>query len=374
MLRLLACCAPEQIPLHLLLQPRSELTGSLPAELAAELAALLDDPLAADDAVASLRRFSLVSPPREGLVSVHRLVQAVTLGQLPADQAQSWWQAARSLIEAALPSDADQPGTWAVFATLLPHAEVALPADGGGMARITDFLGYSGNYAAARALQQRKADALQRMLGAEHPDTLAARARLTAWTGAAGDPATARDQFAALLPAMERVLGAEHPDALYIRADLARQTGKAGDPAAARDQFAALLQIHERVSGAEHTSTLFVRANLALWTGAAGDPAGARDQLAALLPVMKRVLGAEHQETLHACAGLARWTGKAGNTAAARDQLAALLPVMERVLGTEHHDAVTARPQCRWLPISGATCQALRSNPADKPRTNDQKA
>lgn len=30
--------------------------------------------------------------------------------------------------------------------------------------------------------------------------------------------------------------------------------------------------------------------------------------------------------------------------------------------------------QCRLLPISDATCQVLRPNPADKPRTDDQKA
>ena len=40
----------------------------------------------------------------------------------------------------------------------------------------------------------------ERVLGPEHPDTLAARASLAYWTGQAGDAAAARDQFAALLP------------------------------------------------------------------------------------------------------------------------------------------------------------------------------
>jgi len=56
----------------------------------------------------------------------------------------------------------------------------------------------------------------------------------------AGDPAAARDQLTALLPIRERVLGAEHPDTLDTRHILAYWTGMAGDPAAARDQLTPL--------------------------------------------------------------------------------------------------------------------------------------
>ena len=89
LLRLLAFCAPEAIPLRLLLQPRPGLAGSS-AEVAPVLAPLLEDPLAASDAVAALRRYSLITPAGDGLVSVHRLVQAVTLDQMPAEVASQW--------------------------------------------------------------------------------------------------------------------------------------------------------------------------------------------------------------------------------------------------------------------------------------------
>src|SRR5450755_2738517 len=55
-------CAPETIPLSLLLQSRPELAESFGPEVAALLVPLLEDPLAADDAVAALRRYSLISP------------------------------------------------------------------------------------------------------------------------------------------------------------------------------------------------------------------------------------------------------------------------------------------------------------------------
>ena len=46
LLRLLACCAPEAIPLRLLLQPRPGLADEFGAEVAAVLVPLLEDELA----------------------------------------------------------------------------------------------------------------------------------------------------------------------------------------------------------------------------------------------------------------------------------------------------------------------------------------
>ena len=67
LLRLVACCAAEDIPLDLLL--RSGLAaGDFDAVVAPLLVPLLVDDLARDEAMAGLRRFSLISAPRGGLV------------------------------------------------------------------------------------------------------------------------------------------------------------------------------------------------------------------------------------------------------------------------------------------------------------------
>jgi Tetratricopeptide repeat len=343
LLQLLACYAPEAIPVRLLLKPRQAIVAQLGEEVAQVLAPLLEDPLAARDAIAALSRYSLVTLAADGTVSVHRLVQAVTTDRMPDEVARQWQQAAASLIEAALPSDPQDPGCWPVFAALLPHAQAAVDPASYGMYRLARYLGASGSYTAALAVQRQVLRAWEGTRGTEHPDTLSARASLATWTGEAGDAAGARDQFAALLPVRERVSGAEHPGTLTTRANLARWTGAAGDAAGARDQFAALLPVIERVLGAEHPRTLTVRANLATWTGETGDAAGARDQYIALLPVRERVSGAEHPGTLTTRSNLAAWTGQAGDAAGARDQYAALLPVRERVLGAEHPGTLTAR-------------------------------
>jgi Domain of unknown function (DUF4062)/Tetratricopeptide repeat len=256
LLLLLAFCAPEAIPLRLLLQDRPGLAERLSPEVAGVLMPLLEDELAAADAVAALRRYSLARPAGAGAVSVHRLVQVVTADQMPDELRDAWRRAAAAVIEAALPDDSRQPGTWPVFAALLPHAQAALTGDSSGMTRIASYLGYSGSYVAARELSQRMLDARVRVLGPEHPDTLTTRHNLARWTGEAGDAARARDQYAALLPIDERVLGPEHPRTLDTRGSLANYTGQAGDAAGARDQYAALLPIEERVLGPEHPRTL----------------------------------------------------------------------------------------------------------------------
>jgi hypothetical protein len=336
LLHLLACCAPEAIPLDRLMQPRPDIGGVLGAEISPVLVPLMNDPLALDDAIVALRRYSLISPLHEGTVSVHRLVQAVTLAQLTDEQAMAWRRAAGFLIEAALPSDPRQSATWPAYSALLPHARAALTYASDGLAKVAIYLGQSGNYAAARQLQQHIVADREQVLGAEHPETLEARGRLADWIGQSGEAARARDLHVALLAVYERVLGAEHPRTLTERDNVGRWTGKAGDFGRARDMYAALLPVRLRVSGPDDPDTLLARSRLARWTGQAGDPVSARDQYAALLPAFQRVLGAENFETLALRANMATMSGQAGDAVGARDQLTALLPVMERVLGSDH--------------------------------------
>ncbi|WP_349305855.1 tetratricopeptide repeat protein [Pseudofrankia sp. DC12] len=62
----------------------------------------------------------------------------------------------------------------------------------------------------------------QRVLGFDHPRTLATRANLARVRGEPGDPGGAVPAFEQLLADFQRVLGADHPEALIIRNDLAR--------------------------------------------------------------------------------------------------------------------------------------------------------
>ncbi|MEU7889854.1 tetratricopeptide repeat protein [Microbispora bryophytorum] len=325
-LRVLACYAPDELPCTVL----HGLDGADPAEVA--------------EALGVLASYSMITRSPDGqAVSVHRLVQAVTLAGLSGHERAEARRTAADLLDAALPEDPEHTSSWPVYAKLLPHARVALPAESPGMRAVVGYLLTSGDYRTAETLQQRHASALQEVLGHNHPATLTARANLAYLTGVVGDVVGARDLFAELVPVRERVLGAEHPATLTARTNLAMWTGEAGDAGAARDLFAALVPVRERVSGPEHPDTLTDRGNLARWTGEAGDAIAARDLFAELVPVRERVSGPEHPATLTARASLASWTGMAGEAGAARDLFAELVPVRERVSGPEHPDTLTAR-------------------------------
>ncbi|NUW42456.1 FxSxx-COOH system tetratricopeptide repeat protein [Nonomuraea rhodomycinica] len=358
LLRLLACYAPEAVPYRLLLAPTDRFNpqGLLDSgsDGITEPLALPHGDLAVNAAVTALRRYCLINRPVGGTVSVHRLVQAVTLDQLTPDQRDIWRCAAGALLTAVIPERPDEPGTWPRFAQLLPHARAVLPLSSPALFAMTQFLGFSGDYRTARTLCQQIHDSELTRLGPEHPQTLSVRCRLGRWTGQAGNAAAARNQLTALIPVVERVLGGEHSETLTARHDFAHWTGEAGDPAGARDQLAALLPVRERVLGAEHPDTLATRSQLAHWTGQAGNSITARDQFTVLLPVRERLLGAEHPETLITRSQLARWTGQAGDATAARDQFAALLPVRERVLGAEHPSTLATRHNlARWTGQAG---------------------
>jgi hypothetical protein len=219
LLRLLAFCAPDAIPLSLLLRPRDGLAGELDRQVAAVLLPLLENELAAKDAMDMLRQYSLVNSPVGGLVSVHRLVQAVTREQMPAELYKAWKEAAANVIQAALPKDPEQKDSWPDFAALVPHAYEALTAESDGFERIALYLGCGGSYAAARDLYRKVVDA-RKILGSDSPDWLCARAKLAEYTGKAGNPVGARDEYAALLPDFIKVHGPEDKVTRSVRRSL----------------------------------------------------------------------------------------------------------------------------------------------------------
>jgi len=132
LVRLLAFLAPEPVPLDLLLTDE-QAAGLLGPEVVAEVGPVLGDPVAAGDAMTALRRYSLVTPAGDGLVLVHRMVQAITRAQLSAEEAGLWGRAATALVELAVPADPELPAAWPVGAVLLPHARAVIDLTSGGM-------------------------------------------------------------------------------------------------------------------------------------------------------------------------------------------------------------------------------------------------
>ena len=105
--------------------------------------------------------------------------------------------------------------------------------------------------------------ASERVLGPEHPDTLASRNNLAAGYRAVGRHQDAITLDEQTLTTRERVLGPEHPDTLTSRNNLAngyQAVGRHQDAITLHEQT---LTTRERVLGPEHPDTLTSRSNLA---------------------------------------------------------------------------------------------------------------
>ena len=152
------------------------------------LASLLEDPLAAGDAIAALRRYSLITPAADGSVSVHRLVQAVTADQMPAELAREWQQATAALIEDAIPADTGLPvtGRYARRCCRTPRRLSPMTAPG--------WPGLPSTSHGAAVTPQPEISSGEYLtlgsgcLGPEHPDTLTARANLAQLDRKGGGP------------------------------------------------------------------------------------------------------------------------------------------------------------------------------------------
>ena len=134
----------------------------------------------------------------------------------------------------------------------------------------------------------------ERVLGPDHPDTLASRNNLANAYQEAGRAAEAIPLHEQTLADRERVLGPDHPDTLTSRNNLAAAYQEAGRAAEAIPLHEQTLADRERVLGPDHPDTLASRNNLAIAYRAAGRAAEAIPLHEQTLADRERVLGPDH--------------------------------------------------------------------------------
>jgi tetratricopeptide (TPR) repeat protein len=191
LLALCAFLAPDDIPRAAL----RDGDGSCPPALAAALR----DPIALGDAIAALRRYSLIDVQDDAL-SVHRLVQAAVRERLSDEERRAWAERAAWLVDQIFPTDIDDPAVWATCKRWLPHARtVAEHASAAGVARpfieqlyarAAKFRRLSGAFPEAEELYKRAIK-----LAGDDENKLAGLYRglaLTLVLGGLGDPKEAR--------------------------------------------------------------------------------------------------------------------------------------------------------------------------------------
>ena len=200
-----------------------------------------------------------------------------------------------------------------------------------------------GSYGPARRLQEEVVEAQARLLGREHPDTLASKNNLAGTLRALGDLDGARRLQEEVVEAQERLLGGENQETLNSKNNLAGTLRALGDLAGARRLEEEVLTARERLFGGEHPDTLTSKNNLAGTLEALGDLEGARRLREEVLEAQERLLGGEHPATLTSKNGLAGTLRALGDLDGARRLEEEVVAARERLLGGEHPDTLTSK-------------------------------
>ncbi len=261
-----------------------------------------------DQAVATLRRYSLVEVTSDGL-SVHRLVQAVTRDRLAEGARRTWAEAAVRLVNHAFPSSiTTDMRTWPQCARLLPHALAAaghaetLEVASEATARLLNQAGVyfrgRAEFGDARVAFERALAIDESAFGPDHPRVAIRVNNLGLVLQALGDLAGARAAFERALAIDEAAYGPDHPEVATDVNNLGSVLRDLGGLAGARAAFERALAIDEAAFGPEHPEVATDVNNLGNVLRDLGDLAGARAAYERALRILQEFLGDDHPRTL----------------------------------------------------------------------------
>ena len=186
-------------------------------------------------------------------------------------------------------------------------------------------------------------DALEVLLGPDHPDALASRNNLAGTYESVGRLIEAIALFERVLADSIRVLGEDHPNTLASRNNLAHAYHAGGRFTEAIALFERVLADSIRVLGEDHPNTLTSRDNLAGACKSEGRLAEATALYEQVLPDRSRVLGEDHPDTLASRNNLAGAYREGGRLIEAIALFERVLADSIRVLGEDHPDTLASR-------------------------------
>ena len=337
LLNLCAFLAPDDIPKSLLTVGDEHLPETL--------ASAVKDEMALNDAIAALKRYSLMTVADDSL-SVHRLVQAVARDRLSYEMRKRWAEAAVRLVNDAFPYDSDDVRTWVVCSALLPHAlaaaghseeiEVAHEATCRLLNQAGLYLGGRAEFSEAKSAYERALEIGEKVYGPDHPNVATMVNNLGLVLRALGDLAGAKNSFERALEIGEKVYGPDHPNVATMVNNLGLVLRALGDLAGAKNSFERALEIGEKVYGPDHPNVATMVNNLGLVLRALGDLAGAKNSFERALEIDEKVYEPDHPNVATDVNNLGMVLQDLGDLAGARKSFERALEIDEKVYGPDH--------------------------------------
>ena len=199
-----------------------------------------------------------------------------------------------------------------------------------------------GVYPEAQRQFERALEMRRRVLGQDHPDTLATMNDLADAYRVQSAFAQAETLLTKVLETQRRVLGEENRDTLTSMNSLATVYLDEGKYAQAEPLLVKALEAQRRVLGPDHPDTLTSLHDLATAYAGEGKPGQAEPLEIQALEARRRVLGEEHPQTIRSMNELANVYRDQGKLAQAERLFNEAVEVQRRVLGDEHSDTLTS--------------------------------
>jgi len=297
LLRLAAFLAADAIP-------RDGLAAA--AEyLPTELAEAVNDTLGLDDAIAALRRYSLVEA-QDSSLSVHRLVQAVVRDRLTEQEHATWAEIAVRVVYEGLSTDLEEGGTGSPDrGRFLPHVHPAADhAEVAGVAReVTEQLLIraakyqleTGAFVASKELLEKARDIAESIHGPDHAHVATIFTKLSRVLGELDDPEALTYAERAL--AIDIALyGEDHPSVARDYNNVAKVLRKRRDLAGAIRNVELALAIDERIYGPDDPELIPRLNDLGFLRRLEGNLDGARQVLESALARGESAWGRDHAD------------------------------------------------------------------------------
>jgi tetratricopeptide (TPR) repeat protein len=360
LLRLLANLADAPIPYELLLYPPTlSSSGLFPGISGNRLWRVLQ----------ALAEFGLIDMTYGsdraalGVIRLHPLVRDTSLADGSSSELEEYLALAAALVkEAARPERAGPPDkspSWPRWQLLAPHAlhvfetvatgagcpDESLVAAAYAADRAASYQAAQGLISAAESTHRAVLQVQLRILGTDHPDTIATRYNIACRLSERAEFDQAETEHRDVLEIMRRVLGADHPDSLNVQHWIASVISFRGNYAQAEAEYRDVLAIRLSASPLDDFSILKTRHEIARMMSEQGYYAEAESEFRSVLEALLESVGPNDYGTLITRSQLARTMAAQGQHAMAEAELRDILTAQFEMLGPDHLRTLWTRQQ-----------------------------
>jgi tetratricopeptide (TPR) repeat protein/class 3 adenylate cyclase/DNA-binding XRE family transcriptional regulator len=311
------------------------------------LGAAVSDPLLLNEAIQTLRRYSLIKrDPDNRILNVHRLVQVILKDGLDEGEKRQWAERTVRAVNAAFPQVSF--GSWQRCERCLPHAEAcavlidkyhfSFPQAVRLLHQAGCYLRDRGLYAQAEPLLLQAFKLYEQEAGSAHPDTASSLNDLAWLYYLQGKYERAEPLLQRALTIREQVLGNDHVDTAVILNNLAWLYMQQSRYTQAEPLYQRALAIREHVSGALHADTALTLNDIAMLYIYQGKYAQAEPLLQRALAIREQILGPSHPDVAESLNNLAMIHYYSDMYEQAEALYRQALSIREHALGTEHPD------------------------------------